>query len=193
MCRTLLLPLVVGGFALGLPFGRSHLAERDGRAAASGNALADTGVLAVGDSAVRFTLYWPDAEPLGDRPLVIFAADALAAHPRPLRLFAQAAAATGGVAAVYLEPTPTPAQAALRLQGVLQRQASSLGIDADAVWTWVEGKGLRGTFDPPCTKGHPLAAAVAWLRQDVVDTGRPLVRWALDRTLGVGCSLKERL
>jgi len=127
MCRTLLLPLVVGGLALGLPFGRGHLAERDGRAAASGNALADSGVLAVSDRAVHFTLYWPDAEPLGERPLVIFAADAQATHPPPLRLFARAAA-TAGVAAVYLEPTPTPAEAAARLQGVLQRQASALGI-----------------------------------------------------------------
>ena len=191
MCRTLLLPLVVGGLALGLPFGRGHLVERDGRAAASGNSLADTGVLAVADAAVRFTVYWPDAEPLGARPLVIFAADAEAENPRPLRLFARAAAATG-VAAVYVEPTPEPAETAARLQGVLQRQASILGIDADAVFTWVEGKGLRGSEETPCSHGHPLASAVTWLTRDLVDRA-PVVRWALDRTLGMGCSRTRRL
>lgn len=191
MCRTLLLPLVVGGLSLGLPFGRGHLAERDGRAAAVGSAVVDSGVLAVSDTAVRFTFYWPEAEPLGERALVIFAADAQAAHPRPLRLFARAAAAAG-VPAVYLEPTGAPVQTAARLQSVLQRQASTLGIDADAVYTWVEGKGLRRTLDAPCTAGNPLAAAMAWLGRDVTETA-PLVRWTLDRALGTGCALKGRL
>jgi hypothetical protein len=191
MCRTLLLPLVVGGLALGLPFVRGHLAERDGRVAARGEALEEAGVLAVPDARVRFTLYWPDAEPLGTRSLVIFAADARATHPRPLRLFARAAAAAG-VAAVYLEPTEAPAEIAARLRGVLLRQASPLGMEGASVFMWVEGTGFHGPLESPCSQSGRLAAAVAWLKQDALDTSH-LVQRVLAGTLGAGCSLRERL
>ena len=89
MCRTLLLPLVVGGLALGLPFVRGHLAERDGRAAAFVEGTEEHGVLAVSGSTVHFTLYRPEVEAGGERSILIFAADARASHPRPVRLFAK--------------------------------------------------------------------------------------------------------
>jgi hypothetical protein len=184
MCRTLLLSLVIGGLALGLPFVRSHLAERDGRVAARGGALEEEGVLAVSGAPVRFTLYWPDAEPLGTRPMVIFAADARAAHPRPLRLFA-AGAAAAGVAAVYLEPTETPAEVAARLRGLFLRQASPLGMDGAPVLVWVEGMGFHAPLDAPCSQKSRLSAAVAWLKHDVLDTGH-IVQRALVSTFG-GC------
>jgi hypothetical protein len=187
MCRTLLLPLVVGGLALGLPFVRGHLAERDGRAAALGGGTETSGVLALGDRSVHFTLYRPGARGKSERSLVIFAADAHARHHRPLRLFAQASAAAG-VTAVYLEPSEAPAEAAARLKGVLQRQGSALDIDAHAVWTWVEGQGLESPVDTPCSQ-HRLAEAVGRLRRDVLDPGA-LVRRTLDWTLRAGCSAK---
>lgn len=185
MCRTLLLPLVVGGLALGLPFVRGHLAERDGRAAAFGGGTEERGALAVRGTAVHFTFYRPEAKAEGERSLLIFAADAHASHPRPVRLFAEATAATG-IAAVYLEPSEAPAEAAARLKHVLQHQGSALSIDADSVWTWVEGQGLESPVDAPCSQNR-LAAAFSWLRRDVLDT-HALVRRTLDWTLRAGCT-----
>jgi len=191
MCRTLLLSLVVAGLALGLPFARERLAERGGRVAARGAALEETGVLAVSDAPVHFTLFWPDAEPLGKRPLVIFAADAHAKHPKPLRLFAEAAAAAG-VAAVYLEPSPAPAETASRLQAVFRRQAPAFGMEGATVWTWVEGKGFSGSLERPCSQKGRMSAAVDWLREDVQGTGQRVLR-AFAVTFGPGCTLKQSL
>jgi hypothetical protein len=190
MCRTLLLPLVVGGLALGLPFVRGHLAERGGRVAAFGGGTEERGVLAVRGTAVHFTLYRPAAKPDGERPLLIFAADAHASRPRPLRLFAEASAATG-LASVYVEPSEAPAEAAARLKHFLQRQGAALSIDADSVWTWVEGQGLDSPVDAPCSQNR-LAAAFSWLRRDLLD-GNALVRRTLDWTLRAGCSAKHFL
>jgi hypothetical protein len=190
MCRTLLLPLVVGGLALGLPFVRGHLAERGGRAAAFGEGPEQPGALAVRGAAVHFTLYQPEAKQEGQHSLLIFAADAHASHSRSLRLFAQATAATG-VAAVYLEPSEAPAEAAARLKHVLQRQGATLGIDADSVWTWVEGQGLESPVRAPCSQNR-LAASFSWLRHDVLD-GNALVRRTLDWTLRAGCAAKDVL
>jgi hypothetical protein len=190
MCRTLLLPLVVGGLALGLPFVRGHLAERDGRAAAFVEGTEEHGVLAVSGSAVHFTLYRPKAEAGGERSILIFAADARARHPRPVQLFAQATAATG-VASAYLEPSDAPAEAAARLKHVLQRQGSRLHVDSDAIWTWVEGQGLESPVDGPC-KQNRLAAALSWLQRDILNPG-VLVRRTLDWTLRAGCSAKHLL
>jgi GNAT superfamily N-acetyltransferase len=188
MCRTLLLPLVVGGLALGLPFARGHLAERDGRAAANGGASEEHGVLAVGETSVHFTLYRPERHGRAERSLVIFAADAHAKHPRPLRLFAEASA-TAGVTAIYLEPSALPAEAAARLKRVLQHQAQALHLDAASVWTWVEGQGLGAPVQTPCTANR-LAATAAWLRRDVASA---LVHRTLDWTLRAGCSVKSVL
>jgi hypothetical protein len=190
MCRTLLLPLVVGGLALGLPFVRGHLAERGGRAAAFEGGTEERGVLAVGGKSVHFTLFRPEAKTEGEQSLLIFAADARASHPRPLRLFAQATAATG-MASVYLEPTEAPAEAAARLKHVLQRQGAALRFNADSVWTWVEGQGLDSPVETPCSQNR-LAAAFSWLRRDVLDT-HALLRRTLDWTLGAGCAAKGML
>ncbi len=190
MCRTLLLPLVVGGLALGLPFVRGHLAERDGRAAAFGGGTEEHGVLAVAGSAVHFTLYRPEAEAEGERSILIFAADARASHPRPVQLFAEATAATG-MASAYLEPSAAPAEAAARLKHVLQRQGTRLHVDADAIWTWVEGQGLESPVDTPCSQNR-LAAALSWLRRDLLSPS-VLVRRTLDWTLRTGCSAKHLL
>jgi hypothetical protein len=190
MCRTLLLSLVVAGLALGLPFAREQLAERGGRVAARGAALEEEGVLAVRDAEVHFTLYWPDAEPLGKRPLVIFAADAHAAHPKPLKLFAEAARAAG-MAAIYLEPTASPTEAATLLKGVLHRQSAPLGMDGLHLWTWVEGKGLRAPMESPCSQTGRLKAALSWLR-DSGGGGQQVLR-AFSVTFGPGCALKEAL
>ena len=62
-----------------------------------------------------------------------------------------------------------------------------LGIDADAIATWVEGEGFQRQPATPCSQNR-LADTVAWLTRDVEDKGA-LVRWALSQTLSVGCSL----
>jgi len=190
MCRTLLLPLVVDGLALGLPFVRGHRPEHGGRAAAFVSARSETGALALPEAEARFTLYWPETETRGTRPLIIFAADARAQTPRPLRLFAQAAA-TAGVASVYLEPTRAPADAAARLKGVLQRQAVFFDIDGDAVVTWVEGEGFHGPDTAPCSQNR-LAAAVGRLERGVEEKAS-LLRWALGRTLSAACLVRANL
>jgi hypothetical protein len=190
MCRTLLLPLVVVGLALGLPFVRGHGTEHGLRAADFVSAQSDEGVLTLPDAEAHFTLFWPVAEEGGSRPLVIFAADARAAHPRPLRRFAEAAA-LAGVTAVYLAPTEAPADAAARLKGVLHRQAAPLGIDADAIVTWVEGEGFVGPEASPCSH-NPLALAFGRLERDVADRAG-LLHWALDRTLSAACLVKAHL
>lgn len=189
MCRTLLLPLVVGGLALGLPFVRGHRPEHGGRAAAFVSARSETGVLALPEAEARFTLYWPETETRGTRPLIIFAADARAQAPRPLRLFAQAAA-TAGVASVYLEPTRAPADAAARLKGVLQRQAVFFDIDEDGVVTWVEGEGFQGPA-APCRQTR-LAAAVGGLER-AFEEKASLFRWALGQTLSAACLVRGNL
>ena len=189
MCRTLLLPLVVCA-AFGLPFVRGHLAERDGRVAAFATASEQHGVLAVSDRAVPFTLYRAASTSSGPRSLLILAADAHAAVPKPWRLFAEASAAAG-VTAVYLEPSEVPAEAAARLKRLMGRQGASLGVDGDSVWTWVEGRGLESPAEAPC-HANRLSAAVAWLRQDVLNPGA-LVRRTLDWTLRAGCSAKGLL
>jgi len=189
MCRTLLLPLVICA-AFGLPFVRGHLAERDGRVAALGGAPEEHGVLRVSEEAVHFTLYRPEATGEGNRALLIFAADARATSPKPLRLFAEASAAAG-VAAVYLEPSEAPAEAATRLKHLLARQGAKLGLAGAAVWTWVEGQGLESPVDAPCVQSR-TAAVVAWLRQDMLSPAA-LVRRTLDWTLRSGCSAKGRL
>ncbi len=52
------------------------------------------------------------------------------AQPTPGRCgFAAKAAAAAGFAAVYLEPSQAPGEAAARLKGLLQRHAASLGLD----------------------------------------------------------------
>jgi hypothetical protein len=186
MCRTLLLPLVVGAFALGLPFVRGHLAERDGRVAAFGGGREQLGLLQVEETSVPFTLYRPETHGRGEHSVVIFAADAHARHPRPLRLFAEATA-IAGVTAVYLEPSEVPAEAAARLKRVLQHQALALHLDADSVWTWVEGQGLQPPAEPPCRQNR--LAALAWLRQDVLNAGA-LVQRTLGWTLRAGCAAK---
>jgi hypothetical protein len=190
MCRTLLLPLVVGGLALGLPCVRGHLAERDGRAAAFVESTEEHGVLVVSGSAVHFTLYRPQAKAGGERSILIFAADARATHPHPVRLFAEATAATG-MASAYLEPSDAPAEAAARLKHVLQRQGTRLHVDSDAIWTWVEGQGLETPADAPCRQNR-LAAALSWLQRDLLSPG-VLVRRTLDWTLRAGCSAKHLL
>jgi hypothetical protein len=189
MCRTLLLPLVVCA-AFGLPFVRGHLAERDGRVAALGRGPEEHGVLLVRDETVHFTFYRPEATGEGSRALLIFAADAHATSPKPLRLFAEASAAAG-VAAVYLEPSESPGEAAVRLKHLLQRQGAKLGMAGAAVWTWAEGQGLESPVDAPCVQNR-AAAAVAWLRRDMLSP-TALMRRTLDWTLGAGCSAKGRL
>jgi hypothetical protein len=184
MCRTLLLPLVVFA-AFGLPFVRGHFAERDGRVAAVVTAQEQHGVLAVSDEAVPFTLYKATARSSGPHSLLILAADAHAAVPKPWRLFAEASAAAG-VTAIYLEPSEAPAEAATRMKHLLGRQGASLGLDGDSVWTWVEGQGLQSPDDAPC-HANRLSAAVAWLRHDVLSPGA-LVRRTIDWTLRAGCS-----
>lgn len=187
MGRTLLLSLVVGWLALGLPFVRGHRAECDRRAAAQGAPKEEHGVLVVRETSVPFTLFRPEAQRRGQRALVIFAADAHASHAKPWRLFAEATA-MAGIPAVYLEPSATPGEAAARLKRVLQRQQAALHLEADAVWTWVEGEGLVPPAEAPCTQNR-LAAAVAWLRNDVLDAGTLLQR-TLGWTLHAGCSVK---
>jgi hypothetical protein len=190
MCRTLLLPLVVVGLALGLPFVRGHGTEHGGRAADFVSAQAEEGVLTLKDAEAHFTFFWPVAETEGARPLVIFAADAHATRPRPLRLFAEAAA-LAGVAAVYVGPTESPVDAAAGLKSVLRRQAVPLGIDADVIVTWVEGQGFSTPEATPCSQNR-LALAVGFLERNVADRAS-LVRWALGRTLDAACHLKARL
>lgn len=190
MCRTLLLSLVVGGLALGLPFVRGHLAERDGRAAARRPMPEEHGVIAVGKTPVPFTLFRPNAQRRGQHALVIFAGDAHASHAKPWRLFAEATA-IAGVPAVYLEPSDVPAEAAAHLKRVLQRQGAALHLEVDDVWTWVEGQGLQPPGEAPCSQTR-LAAAVGWLRRDVLGTGTLLHR-TLDWTLHAGCSVKSVL
>jgi hypothetical protein len=160
MCRTLLLPLVVVGLALGLPFVRDLGAGGDGRVSASLNTPEGSGLLVVSDAVVPFTVFWPKGTLRGGRPVVIFAADAQARRPLPLRQLARAAAAAG-VAAVYIAPSEAPDEAARRLTHVLSHQAAAFDVDADSVFTWVEGHLFGG--------GH-------------------LLGWALERTLGAACS-----
>jgi hypothetical protein len=188
MCRTLLLSLVVGGLALGLPFVRGHLAERDGRAAAKGTVPEEHGLIAVGRTSVPFTLFRPERQ--GQHALMIFAGDARAGHAKRWRLFAEATAISG-VPAVYLEPSDRPGEAAAHLARALQRQGAALHLEVDTVWTWVEGEGLQAPTQAPCGQTR-LAAAVGWLRRDVLNSGTLLHR-TLDWTLHAGCSVKGLL
>ena len=123
--------------------------------------------------------------------LVIFAADANAARPRPLRDWARAAAASG-VAAAYLEPSAAPEEAAERLRTVLEHHAELLGLDRGAVWTWVEGVGMKRQHAPPpsapCGRAGTLADMVARAEQEISGAGR-LVQRAIDFTMKPRCQL----
>jgi hypothetical protein len=181
MRRRLLVPVALSVLALGATLALAH---SRGTPPAEALSLEDTGTLAVKDTTVAFTLYWPADASVAQPALFIFASDARATHPRPLRDWARAAAAHG-VAAVYLEPTLDPAEAAARLQGVLSRHARTLGLDADAIWTWVEGSPPRSGAQRPrprCGRrgllsgwvaegGQRLAVAEALLERALKTTG----------------------
>jgi hypothetical protein len=77
------------------------------------------------------------------------------------------------------------------LKRALQRQGAALDLEVDTVWTWVEGEGLQPPAQPPCSQTR-LAAAVGWLRRDVLNAGTLLHR-TLDWTLHAGCSVKGLL
>jgi len=176
MSRPLVLGLCVGALALsGVAAGRllgSWLPP------GGASAVEDQGVLEVGSASVHFTVYWP-ADGMDElRELVIFAADAHAAHPRPLREWARAAAASG-VAAAYLEPSETPEEAAARLKAVLARHAEKVGLDGATVWTWAEGgrmQGPRPAPTSPCGRRHGLAAVVAGAERELMLAGATLQR-----------------
>ncbi|MGO8970886.1 MAG: hypothetical protein ACLQDQ_15110 [Myxococcaceae bacterium] len=182
MRRVFLLPLLASALAFGLPtLSRSFSAHSAPR-----SAVEDSGLLSTSQGSVPFTLYWPDGA-RSVRTLVIFAADAQTPRPRPLRLLAEATAATG-VAAVYLAPSAAPEEAAARLKGLLQRHANGFGLEGARVWTWVEGRHLESPAAPRCQQSSPLAAAVRFLRGDSA-----LVRTALELALGTGCAVTRRL
>ncbi len=182
----LLLPLAFVALALGVPtLGRLI----QNCTAPTASARADDGILTTSDGPVHFTLYWPTAA-RSARTLVILAADARAPHPRPLRFAAQAAAAAG-LAAVYLEPSQAPGEAAARLKGLLQRHAASLGLDTPTVWTWVEGRRVSA---PPCGRislGTPLAA-LGRLGPHLSAPGA-LLRTAFEALSHSGCSVAGNL
>jgi hypothetical protein len=191
MHRPFLLALAVGALALGGLAIRQHLVGYHETAAATQLPLESTGMLTLDEQAVHFTLYWPEEDdgPVG--ALVIFAADAHAAHPRPLRDWARAAAASG-VAAAYLEPSGAPEEAAERLRAVLEHHAELLGLDRGAVWTWVEGTGLKHQPAPPpsapCGRVGTLADVVARAEREIAGAG-VLVRRAIDFTFNTRCQL----
>jgi hypothetical protein len=181
MRRRLLLVLALALSAtLALGYGT---APRE-RAQPGAEPLQDTGTLALKDTTVPFTFYWPADASVAQPTVLIFASDARASHPRPLRAWARAAAANG-VAAVYLEPSADPEEAAARLQAVLARHARTLGLDGDAIWTWVEGKaphapakvppvrcGRRGLLSALVAEGgQRLAAAEAFLHRALDSSG----------------------
>jgi|GEM_PF-6460777 len=178
----LLLPVAFAVLAFGLPtLSRGWHA----RTATGASDAEESGVLTTAEGAVHFTLYRPTTD-RSTRTLVILAADARAPHPRPLRVAARAAAAAG-FAAVYVEPSQAPAQAAARLKGLLQRHAATLGLDTASVWTWVEG---RHVAPPTCSRGTPLAT-LARLGQHV-EAPAVFLRTALGLLGGSGCSVAER-
>lgn len=176
MSRPLVLGLFVGALALGgVAAGRL---VGPWLSSAGTAALEDHGVLEVGSASVHFTLYWPADGADELRELVIFAADAHAAHPRPLREWARAAA-TSGVAAAYLEASDAPEEAAARLKEVLARHAEKIGMDGATVWTWAEGgrmQGPRPAPSSPCGRRHGLAAVVAGAERELMVAGAALQR-----------------
>ncbi len=149
----------------------------------------ESGVVNTSEGPVRFTLYWPRV-PGNARTLVIVAADVRAAYPRPLRLLAQAAA-TSGFPTVYLEPSEAPAEAAARLKALLERHGGVFGLDAAAVWTYVEGKHFAPAT-PRCSRHTPLARTLRWLGQGL---GAPSARarTVLELASGAGCALARHL
>jgi len=185
MRRSLLLSLLLGVVALALPAMRHQRLPHWPSFPAPGQ-REESGVVALSQGSAHFTLYWPKGDSRSVRKLVIFAADARSKHPRPLRLFAQAAAATG-VAALYVEPTPAPAEAAARLKAVLRRQADKLGLDSAAVYTWVEGTGFGSPEEGPCQPHGLLRASLAWLTHDLASTSGLVLR-AFNRAANAGCS-----
>ncbi|HXX31148.1 MAG TPA: hypothetical protein VEJ89_10570 [Myxococcaceae bacterium] len=187
MSRPLVLGLFAGALALGAGMA-GWLLSGDAACTRGPAVLESEGLLeAQGGPRVLFTLYRPAGDGERARSLVIFAADARAEHPRPLREWARAAAASGVVAA-YLEPSDAPEEAAGRLRTALGRHAEALGIDAEALWTWAEGGRLQGPppAPAPCGWRSGLAAAVARAERKLTLAGS-----ALQHTLEAraGCPL----
>ncbi|MGO9831485.1 MAG: hypothetical protein ACLPJH_15200 [Myxococcaceae bacterium] len=180
MPRLLLLVFALGALAFGLP-SLHHLSVQRGESARE-----NAGLVATSAGQVPFTLYWPDGAH-NVRTLVVFAADARAQRPQPLRLLAEATAATG-VAAVYLAPSEAPDEAAVRLKALLERHAAGFGLKGVRVWTWVEGQPLGTPATSPCSQRHPLLAAVHWL-----GAGGPLLQTALELALNRGCPVSRHL
>ena len=180
MSRLLVLGLCVGVLALsGVLAGRLLGAWQPMGVGPA--ALEDQGVLDMDATSVHFTVYWPSDASADLRELVIFAADAHAAHPRPLRAWARAAAASG-VAAAYLEPSDVPEEAAARLKAVLVRHAEAIGIDGAAVWTWAEGARMQGPArapSAPCGRRGGLAMVVAGAERELMRAGNVL-QYVLD-------------
>jgi hypothetical protein len=193
MRRPLLLALFAGALAAGgTALAWQRLAGRTGAPGAEDRSLEGTALLALSEASVHFTLYWPEQEEGSPPPaLVIFASDANADHPRPLRAWARAAARSG-VAAAYLEPTDDPVAAAEQLKTVLERHAETLGIDGRALWTWAEGQGLRGRArpsHPPCGRNDGVfGVMVAQAERRLASAGHAVQR-AFDFTVRSRCPL----
>jgi hypothetical protein len=182
----LLLLLAFGVLAFGLPTVSRVLQAANAPAT---SAPQEEGFITTSEGPVHFTLYWPTTA-RSTRTLVILAADARAAHPRPLRLAAKAAAAAG-FAAVYLEPSQAPGEAAARLKGLLQRHAATLGLDTASVWTWVEGRRLSAPACGQGNRGSPLAA-LGRLGGRLGEPGA-LLRTTLELLTRSGCSVATHL